>query len=199
MATAICLQCGAPCRWSARRGTRLADQRCACGGALRQASFEDGRWVALDTASTVKGQRYQRCGVCQHNRLHLRRAVIPFRREYFGDTFPPDTLVCRQHYSGLLPADHVYWSLLDAPITPTLLAGWIREVEAWIAQGRPPTETEASWEWQQSVPEWLRGELARAADTDLESIRNTLLDHVLRARGASIQPADRERVFGARI
>src|SRR5579884_1720209 len=195
MATAICLKCGEPRRWSARRGTRLADRRCACGGSLRQAIFEDGRWVAIDTASPIKGQQYHTCGVCQRNRLHLRRSVIAFRREFFGDTFPAGTDVCRTHYPGLLPADHVYWSLLDAPITRALLAEWIGEVEAWIAQGRPPTETEASWDWQQSVPGWLRGELVAAADTDLESIRNTLVDHVLRARGASIRPEDRMRIF----
>lgn len=200
MATAICLQCGSPKHWRAQRGRRLADLRCACGGSLRPASWKDGSWIAVAHDSTHKGQRYHTCGVCQRRTLHVRVATIAFRVLFADRTFPAGTAVCRRHEDAL-PLDHPYWSLRDAPVTRALLTAWIDEVEAWMAHeasmvhGRPPAETIESWAWQESVPGWLRSELAKSADADLVSLRNTIVDHVLRARGAMIQPGDCQRIF----
>lgn len=59
MAWAFCLVCGKEVRWSARRGSKIEDFRCECGGRLR------GKRVQRDPS--IKKLPRVRCGIC--NRL----------------------------------------------------------------------------------------------------------------------------------
>ena len=56
MSTATCSQCGNTVSWRNRRGARLADLRCECGGAFRS--------LTAGKASRLKGKIYATCMLC---------------------------------------------------------------------------------------------------------------------------------------
>ena len=200
MSTAICLECGRTQPWEARRGARLSALRCKCGGSLRLATFAEGKWAPVARKVTNAGKHYETCEICQRKTLRLHVAPVEFRLRFDSNTrlFPPGTKFCGAHRDALLPADHPYWALLDLPVTPALLKGWINEVEIWAACQRPEDATPEDWEWQRSAPAWLREQLAEAREKDLVSLRNTILDHLLRARNLSVSsPRAGDSTWGA--
>lgn len=69
MARAICEACGREVSWGARRGCRLEDRRCSCGGRLRSKT--------AGVPSKTRGKQYHVCAVCSRKRLHLRKTAIP--------------------------------------------------------------------------------------------------------------------------
>lgn len=180
MPTAICQTCGKTRHWRAQRGARFADLRCECGGRLSMGS----------RVSTVRGKQFHTCGLCDQKALYVKVARVPFRLLYRNQVFPAGTEVCSSHYDSILAVDHPYFALVDAPVTRALLATWIAEIEAWIAKGRPDNATRDEWAWQREAPSWLRTELARCADDELVVLRNSIIDHVMRARGISIHDND---------
>ena len=201
MSTAICTKCGKTVTWHARRGTRLSDLRCECGSELRRAIFNNGQWVQLQPRNrTTTCKRYQTCEVCERKVLSLRTAMVDFRLNFDSSSrvFRAGTRVCSHHCQQMLPADHPYWSLRDLPITVELLTTWIGEIQAHLSAGKPEEVTIEDWEWQMEAPAWLRSELARiSGEQDLMVLRNTTLDHLLRARGVSTSYEDyRARLFG---
>lgn len=191
MSSAICSECGRIRSWRARRGARLADLRCECGGELRLATFKQGQGTPVAARRAVSaGRHYQNCEVCQRKTLRLQTALVDFRLRFDSSNrvFPAGTKVCGSHGDSALAADHPYWALIETSVTPALLDAWVGEVEAWVSAGQPPGATQEDWEWQKSAPQWLRAQLATAKAEDLLILRNTVLDHLLRARGLSISP-----------
>jgi hypothetical protein len=136
--------------------------------------------------SGAKGRKYHTCGVCERKALHVTAAVIPFRLRFSGRVFPAGTEVCGDHCDDVLPLEHAYWPLVDATVTRDLLSDWIAELETWIAKGQPENMTPDSWAWECDAPKWLRDELASVQDNELVVLRNTVIDHLMRARGLSI-------------
>lgn len=94
MAWAVCRQCGADVHWPARRGARLADQRCpTCWGGLRARTSGH--------ICSAKGRQFERCVICQRRGLRLLHPVYPFRKRFavrdsgcLGRLYPAGSPVC---------------------------------------------------------------------------------------------------------
>lgn len=90
MSTAICAACGHEVRWSATRGTRLADLRCpGCGGVLHAPTA--GR------PSATLGQRFARCAYCGRRRLERAMVTLNAPTWLIGREMPAGAVVCRWH------------------------------------------------------------------------------------------------------
>ncbi len=102
MATAVCTTCGAETSWSARRGSTLAEVRCAtCGGALR------GKTAGA--ASPRKGQRAHTCAACGRRGFRMTVVASPRRLAHPGlvkragqpvdpnEIYPTGSVLCAVH------------------------------------------------------------------------------------------------------
>lgn len=91
MAWATCQSCGKAVHWRARRGCRLADIRCTCGGELRS-----------DTAgrATNRHLKFARCVFCGR-RTSFETAEAWERRTDPNQQGEAGTPVCNHHMWGL--------------------------------------------------------------------------------------------------
>jgi hypothetical protein len=64
MATAICGQCSDVLHWHTRRGVRLADIKCDCGGAYKAAVWTEHGYKARETQAVNKGRTKAECLCC---------------------------------------------------------------------------------------------------------------------------------------
>ncbi len=141
----------------------------------------------------MSGPHYGSCAVCGRRTPRLRTARIAFRLLLGAKAvFPAGTQVCGWHEGELLAADHPYWDLADQPIERPILESWIAEFERWVAGDCPVQYTPGEWEWMRSRVQWFREAVAKSPDSDLASLRNSILDDVLRSRGISIAGGARE-------
>lgn len=160
VATGICQRCGKSVRWSARRGSTIADARCPCGGSLRGVSHP----------SATKGTTLATCMVCGKPRARLRTLTEPARLRFPGlvrgpagerldpgAVYPAGTVLCATHETesadptarfmahrdgcgARVDADTGY-GFRRLPVLPTCGTRCVeRQPETWT-----PTAIEASW------------------------------------------------------
>lgn len=103
MAWATCTECGDEVWWRNRRGARLADHRCACGGTLRASRAYDA-----EPRRTNAGKKAVVCPVCGKRRYGAVRLVVvrePGTVLYWRQGAPacgtwavsPGDMICRTH------------------------------------------------------------------------------------------------------
>ena len=97
MSNAICTVCGKEKHWHARRGSRLADLRCECGGKLK--AKRDGEYSGLRPS----GYKMLTCAICGAKHRAENLLVVP-REGLFSNRvreerkeLPAGAFICRHH------------------------------------------------------------------------------------------------------